>query len=79
MKLEFYDLDPEVQFNLALRKLNHYLPRAVETASRGRLSNTLNRRCAKWASRLGRAIFGMHPELRDSSAPPNSKDTGIVN
>ena len=78
MKLEFYDLDPEVQLNLALRKLNHYLPRAVETASRGRLSNTLNRRCAKWASRLGRAIFGMHPELRDSSAPPNIKDTGIV-
>ena len=78
MRIEFYDLEPEVQFNMALRKLNRYLPRAIETASRGRLSNTLNRRCAKWASRLGRAIFGMHPELRDSSAPPNSKDAGIV-
>jgi muramidase (phage lysozyme) len=65
MKLEFYDLNPEVQFNIALQKLNRYLPRAIETASRGRLSNTLSKRCAKWASRLGRAVFGLNPELRE--------------
>ena len=66
MKLEFYDLNPEVQFNIALRKLNRYLPRAIETASRGRLGNTLRKRCAKWASRLGHAVFGLNPELRAS-------------
>jgi len=64
MKHGFYDLDPEVQFNLSMRKLNNYLPRALEMSSKGRLSNTLNRRCSKWASRLGRAVFGLNPELR---------------
>lgn len=78
MRPYFYDLDPETQFNLAMTKLNRYLPEAIHKADNGRLSNTLNKRCAKWTSRLGRGVFGMHPELRDSSMPPNNNVTGIL-
>ncbi len=70
MKPDFYSLQPEEQFNLAMRKLNFYLPQALRRAEKGKLSNTLNRRCGKWSGRLGRAVFGMHPELRDG--PPLS-------
>lgn len=73
MKPEFYNLDPEIQFMLAIRKLNHYLPQALNQAERGELSNTLNKRCAKWASRLGRAVFSLNPELRlEVVRPPQS-------
>lgn len=65
MRPNFYDLEPEIQFNLAMKKLNGYLPQALSKAAKGKLSNTLSKRCAKWASRLGRAVFGLHPELRE--------------
>ena len=62
MKPDFYSLDPETQFRLALAKLNIYLPQAIGRAAKRKLSNTLNNRCRKWAARLGRAVFGLHPE-----------------
>lgn len=50
---------------MAIGKLNRYFPQAIQKASRGQLSKTLEKRCGKWASRLGRAVFGLHPDLRE--------------
>ena len=65
MNPDFYSLEAEVQFNLAILKLNKYLPQAIQKASHGKLSNTLNRRCGKWASRLARGVFSLQPDLRE--------------
>lgn len=58
------ETDRQVRFDHASKKLAKYLG----IVDRGKCSQEIIRKCAKWASRLAYEVFKMHPELRDEGS-----------